>query len=275
MVSLKSLLSVGILLLGQVLLSSCKQLQLEDAEPFPSRSRSPAQDTTIRMSIGLTSRDKSLLENTLYEISDPLHRRYGKHLSQAEAAQLLLPDDDALSSVKRWLAESGVPDESLHVKGQFIDAVIPTSMAQSLVGNNFMSLNRDGGGYLMPSQEHLPPLVRRHIQTFQLNIHPERSNINHNVVKQKSSKSMSHPKKPAKGNWDLDRCKVALTPACLREIYQIGNTYADPTLNTKFGVVGFDGVSCFFSPSPVNANNDFDTANSATGSTEEVFRPIR
>ena len=261
---LKSFAFVGILFLGQVSLSSCKPLQLQDTEPFPSGSRSPAQDTTVRVSFGLSSKDKDLLENTLYEISDPLHRRYGKHLSKAEAAELLLPDDDAFSSVKRWLAEAGVPDEKLHVRGQFIDVVIPTRLAQSLLGADFTSLKRDGGGSLVPSQENLPPLVRRYIQTLQLKTHHERFNVHENVVKQTQPGNMSPPQKIREVKLDLDHCKVELTPTCLREIYRIGDTYADPALNTKFGVVGFDGVSTGRSARPVNSDSNFRTANSAT-----------
>ena len=70
-------------------------------------------DHLIRLSIGLEQGNFDELERHLYEVSDPFHSRYGKHLTVDEVNELVKPKDEALEAVHEWLEDAGVDVKDL------------------------------------------------------------------------------------------------------------------------------------------------------------------
>ena len=75
-------------------------------------------DQLIRLNIGLTQGRFDELERNLYEISDPSHHRYGKHLSAEDVNELIKPKDEAIEAVHEWLKDVASDSKNLNIAPQ-------------------------------------------------------------------------------------------------------------------------------------------------------------
>lgn len=89
----------------------------------------------IELRIGLPQPNFPILEQHLYEVSDPEHARYGAHLSKAEVEELVAPHQDSINAIDEWLATYGLDDTSL-VRSPAKDWVtikVPVSLAEKML----------------------------------------------------------------------------------------------------------------------------------------------
>ena len=102
----------------------------------------PPSSHTIRLRIGLPQLKFAELEKQLFEISDPNHYKYGKHLSKAEVEALVAPHRDSVEMVDEWLESFGIPRS--HVArspaNDWITLNISLSLAEEML--NTVSLDR-------------------------------------------------------------------------------------------------------------------------------------
>ena len=73
----------------------------------------PSPDHVIVLTIGLPQPNFHVLEQHLYQVSDPDHERYGDHLSKAQVDALVAPHPDSLDSVNEWLASYGISESAV------------------------------------------------------------------------------------------------------------------------------------------------------------------
>ncbi|KAH9049738.1 subtilisin-like protein [Lactarius hengduanensis] len=73
----------------------------------------PLSGTTIDLYVALKANRENALIDTLYEVSDPNHPRYGTYLSKEQIADLVSPSPGTLKFVNSWLAYHGVPSSSV------------------------------------------------------------------------------------------------------------------------------------------------------------------
>ncbi|KAH8984507.1 subtilisin-like protein [Lactarius akahatsu] len=73
----------------------------------------PLSDTTIDLYVALKAHRESALIDTLYQVSDPNHPRYGAYLSKEQIAELVSPPPGTLEFVNSWLEYHGVPSSSV------------------------------------------------------------------------------------------------------------------------------------------------------------------
>ncbi|KAH9179648.1 subtilisin-like protein [Lactarius sanguifluus] len=73
----------------------------------------PLSGTTIDLYVALKAHRKNALIDTLYEVSDPDHPRYGTYLSKEQIAELVSPPPGTLEFVNPWLEYHGVPSSSV------------------------------------------------------------------------------------------------------------------------------------------------------------------
>lgn len=92
-------------------------------------------DHEIELRIGLPQPNFPILEQHLYEVSDPEHARYGAHLSKTEVEELVAPHQDSINAIDEWLATHGLDDTSL-VRSPAKDWVtikVPVSLAEKML----------------------------------------------------------------------------------------------------------------------------------------------
>ena len=159
--------SLSVLIATQVALSIVQQVLADGLkQTLASRSEVLAANPQhfIDLLISLEPQSTEVLEKTLYEISDPYSRRYGKHLTSDEAKSLLLPRKQSTESVKRWLSEAGVPDDHVRDAGASLHALVSVQHAERLWSMRFV----DGPEVVEKVANSVPADMRGHIAT----IHP-------------------------------------------------------------------------------------------------------
>ncbi|KAH8981279.1 subtilisin-like protein [Lactarius hatsudake] len=73
----------------------------------------PLSGSTIDLYVALKAHRENALIDTLYQVSDPNHPRYGTYLSKEQAAELVSPPPGTLELVNSWLEFHGVPSFSV------------------------------------------------------------------------------------------------------------------------------------------------------------------
>lgn len=92
-------------------------------------------DHTIVLRIALPQSNFDVLEQHLYEVSDPSHSRYGEHLSKEEVEELVAPQEDSVNAVNEWLEEHGISaDEvSRSAAGDWVRVRVPVDLAEKML----------------------------------------------------------------------------------------------------------------------------------------------
>ncbi|KAJ6779784.1 hypothetical protein PWT90_04962 [Aphanocladium album] len=220
------------------------------ANTTPNTS-SPSSSSSSRLTISLRPHDDgALLERTVYELSDPLHARYGRHLSREEAYSLLSPSPAALASVKSWLrSAAGLHDEDIHQQGQFLHVTVSAAQSATLLekrsnGGAGVAAGLSGVLHVAAAEE----AVRVHIRALHLERAggdgAEAQNRWHSHQADPSLLQPTPTESRAKFAHDpsLSGCDDKVTPACLREKYQMKNLpTATAGKKTILGVIGFNG----------------------------------
>lgn len=223
--------SMNIIALADMARAACLALLALAANAHPS-----TPPVTSRLTVSLIPHDGgALLARTVTEISDPVHARYGQHLSRDEALNLLTPSPDALASVKAWLRDAGVHDDNMDQQGQFLHATVSASQSASLLRKRGTTAEDLSGSYIVQEDA-----VRKHIRA----VHVERGDSPPNrwhPFHADSSTLSPETQKKFTGDSKLKGCETKLTPACLREKYQMKGV-PTTTKKTILGVIGFSGV---------------------------------
>ena len=95
----------------------------------------PPPDHNIILRIGLLQPNFHVLEKELYEVSDPAHERYGRHLSKSEVEALVAPHPESFNLVNEWLGTFGVTEENLvHSPAKdWVTLKVPVSLAEKML----------------------------------------------------------------------------------------------------------------------------------------------
>ncbi|KAF8269622.1 subtilisin-like protein [Lactarius quietus] len=100
----------------------------------------PHTATTIDLHLALKSHNENALTDTLYEVSNPSHPRYGAYLSKEQVAELVAPHPDTLDLVGSWLKHYGVPSSSISMTlgGNWLAVInVPVSQANEMLGASY------------------------------------------------------------------------------------------------------------------------------------------
>lgn len=93
--------------------------------------------------IALPQPNFHVLEQHLYEVSDPGHKRYGQHLSKQEVEDLVAPSLESIEVVDEWLLSHGLNiDEFARSPAQdWIEVHVPVSLAEEMLNTVSSSLS--------------------------------------------------------------------------------------------------------------------------------------
>ena len=95
----------------------------------------PSPNHVVSLRIGLPQPHFPTLEHILYEVSDPTHTRYGKHLSKEEVEELVAPYPHSLNAVNDWLSTYGLGEEHIDRSPakDWITINIPVSLVEEML----------------------------------------------------------------------------------------------------------------------------------------------
>lgn len=188
------------------------------------------------------------MEETLYQISDPTHARYGQHLSRSEASALIRPRQETVELVRRWLSSENIPEHKVRDRGHFMDATVTVQDAERLLAANYSLFERGGHNVVGTLAYSVPADVRPHITAIQPTTFFDMSNFS-NMAQRDHFQAEGDEAYSAGGNatdaqaesTKKDICAVLNTPACLRKLYKMKSSDStEPDPRSLLGVAGFN-----------------------------------
>lgn len=95
----------------------------------------PPPNHNIELRIGLPQPNFYVLEQHLYEVSDPDHHRYGAHLSKEEVERLVAPHPGSIYAVDKWLKSYDVEESKLvHSPAKdWVTLTVPVKLAEKML----------------------------------------------------------------------------------------------------------------------------------------------
>ncbi|KAI1476267.1 subtilisin-like protein [Daldinia eschscholtzii] len=200
----------------------------------------------IKLRIALEQPNLGQFEKVLYDISTPQHPLYGRHLSRDEVKEMMKPREESTAAVLEWLQKSGIPASDIKNDGEWVNFKTNVFKAANLLNTNFQVYNHVGTDAQRIRTLHysVPEEVRPHITMIQPTtrfgqMKPHAVEV-YEVIEQKEAASFFQAA-AAIPTQDLNAtfCNTTVTPECLRALYNVGDTAADPNVATIFGVSGF------------------------------------
>ncbi|ORY09202.1 tripeptidyl-peptidase 1 precursor [Clohesyomyces aquaticus] len=136
--------------------------------PKWSRLERANGENMIRLQIGLKQGNFDELERHLYEVSDPDHERYGKHLCAEEVDELVKPSKETSDAVHEWLRENGINEMEYSSAKDWIVVRLPVAFVERLLDTEYHNFKHTDG-HIVARTTHwsLPRHLHDHIDTIQ------------------------------------------------------------------------------------------------------------
>ncbi|KAJ5645872.1 hypothetical protein N7490_002244 [Penicillium lividum] len=189
---------------------------------------------SLPVRIGLTQSNLEHGHELLMEMSDPSSSRYGKHISESDVHDLFAPTDESVQNVRTWLESFGIAKDriSQSVNKQWIQFDAGADELEQLLHTEYYiySHTETGRSHVACREYHVPHTVRDDIDYITPGITlREVSGVGRPSSKmQKRSLNGLLPilepiLKPIEEILDdvLQFCDVAVTPQCIKEMYNI------------------------------------------------------
>lgn len=196
----------------------------------------PPSSQRLHFRIAMTSPSEGLFEQTLYEISNPSHRSYGKHLKRDELKAMLRPHPEATESVLSWLKNAGVASEDIADDGEWINFMATVKEAENLLDTTFD---------IYRSTQARQDKVR----TLQYSV-PESLHQYINMIQPTTRFGQMRAERDFVFDYELlgevgtaainvTACNATITPACLKGLYNIPEVPQFKS-NKKLGFAAFN-----------------------------------
>ncbi|OTB06976.1 hypothetical protein M426DRAFT_54196 [Hypoxylon sp. CI-4A] len=226
-----------------------KHVTVESLPQVPTgwrKLRNANPDQTIKLRIALEQPNLDQFERVLYDISTPQHPLYGSHLSRDEVREMMKPREQSTKAVLEWLQSSGVSSSNIEEDGEWINFKATVSKAANLLGTDFQVYSHVGVDAKRIRTLHysVPEEVRSHIAMIQPTtrfgqIKPQALQIYEIYEQEQEAQLLQAAAEVPTQNLNVTFCNDTVTPECLRALYNIGDTTADPSVPTIFGISGF------------------------------------
>ncbi|KAL8840880.1 MAG: hypothetical protein Q9170_001144 [Blastenia crenularia] len=182
----------------------------------------PADDSIIGLQIGLQQQNIDKLESMIYAVSTPGHSSYGNHMQKEEVDTMLKPDAAAEEAVLSWLKQAGVT--SVNSDGHWVTFATSVGTANKLLNTQFAYYTNDGVTKLRTTQYSVPDSLVKHIDLISPTTYFGKTSAQAPVMSSDSPKLESRQVDAS--------CSTTITPACLKEIYNIKYTVTGKTNST-------------------------------------------
>ncbi|RFU77605.1 protease s8 tripeptidyl peptidase [Trichoderma arundinaceum] len=186
------------------------------------RDRISARDV-LPMRIGLTQRNLERGAELLKDVSDPTSSNYGKHWTKQQVAEMFEPSKETIETVKRWLGSSGITTDRIqHSRGSgWLAFNASVAEAENLLQTEYYSYDHsiESRSAIGCDEYQLPHQVRDHVDF----IHPAVALLQKSKrsapVRRRTPLETANQRQPR----DLNNssCYDLLTPACIRELYNV------------------------------------------------------
>ncbi|KAI0925655.1 hypothetical protein AcV5_008333 [Taiwanofungus camphoratus] len=215
--------------------------RLKESVPPPrgwTKQRPAPADHVIELRIGLPQPNFSVLEQHLYEVSDPFHARYGAHLSKEEVEALVAPHPDSVGLVNEWLASHGIPEDALSRSPgmDWVKIKVPVGLAEKMLETEYQVWTHDesGDSLVRTTSYSLPEHLMDHVDLVQPTTVFSRFSSMKTTYRFSQDQSTtagqngSYIPVPSASGGQVDAsCNQTITVSCLKQLYNaVGYTPA-------------------------------------------------
>ncbi|KAL7280332.1 hypothetical protein ACG7TL_005249 [Trametes sanguinea] len=208
-------------------------------------------DYTFDMRIGLKQDRFDDLVAALYEVSDPSHEKYGQHLTKEEVAALVAPHPNSVDLLESWLAAHGLDPSACQRSraGDWVTVRVSVAQAEKMLGTKY-NVYRHGKSedYVVRTMNYsLPSALHEHVAVVAPTTYfgtmksmKATSFIQKNAPTIDTDADFAHLLKgPSSLATVPTSCNSAITPACLRALYNTTSYTPAATDKNSLGVAGY------------------------------------
>lgn len=206
--------------------------------------------TPISLKIALQYQNLDQLESELIAVSTPGNPEYGKHLDLEDLNALFPPADD--KPVISWLKEAGI--SHIHSTGSIVNFATTVGAANELLNASFAYYSSENGGSrykLRTTQYSIPDHLVGDIELITPTTYFGKSGTPRaitSIARRDQAVSISKTVHTAITNTSVaPSCQKSITPACLKQMYSVGNYTPDPESGSWIGFGSFLNQSALFS----------------------------
>jgi tripeptidyl-peptidase-1 len=215
-------------------------------------ARTPAAQETITLQIGLTLQNTAKMINTLLDVSNKKSKNYGKWLDRDDVNAIVQPSQQANEAVLKWLNSEGV--SKIISDGTVVTFKTTVETANRILNADFQGYQKEGIAKIRTTEYSVPQDIADYIDV----IHPttffgktqafapvhlkfgetlEESIESAKLEKRQQAEAIEGPntvqqKVP-------DACAKAISPTCIKQLYNVGNYTPLATSGSKVGFGSF------------------------------------
>ena len=191
----------------------------------------PSDSATMALQIGLAQQNLDKLESTLYEVSTPGSASYGNYMEGEEVTAMLQPSSEANDAVMAWLKGAGVTNTMSD--GMYVNFSTTVGTANTLLDTQFQYYTNNGVQKLRTTEYSIPDDLTEHIDLVTPTTYFGKTTAQIPVPKAHYPKSHIVPRQ-------IDpSCATSITPACIKELYNINDYKPDPNSGSRIAFGSF------------------------------------
>ncbi|KAJ6789505.1 hypothetical protein PWT90_07165 [Aphanocladium album] len=213
------------------------------------RREAMASETIVPVRIALKQRNLDKGMSYLMAVSDPSSRQYGEHWTADQVKQMFSPAEESTASVKRWLADAGIPSNAVRAPtgSGWVDFHATVEQLEKMLKTRYSTYeDPQTGTQLVGTEEYkLPNTVAQHVDfvvpsTVMGKLPGKRSG---------SAPQKSHivpfpvqPVVPSQiSKTGSANCDKVITPECIKALYSIPDAPASPNPDNRLGIFESQG----------------------------------
>ena len=216
-----------------------------------SYSATPSGESQVTLQVALTQQNIDQLESKLSSVSTPGSSSYGQYLDLNAVNAQFGPSEASKNAVTSWLQSSGV--NSYKVVGDSVWFQTSVSTANSLLGTEFHTyIDTKGVSKVRTTQYSIPNDLAQHIDLVSPTTYFGKSVAQRKTIQSTYAKPLAKRAAglPASCNSSIvydNGTYAAITPECLKYIYNVGSYTPDPRSGSHIGFGSFLNESASFS----------------------------
>lgn len=244
------LVGAGLLALAQLnpVLAASALVSHEALPELPAgwnKVSTPAADTNIQLSVALTLQNIEQLQNHLQSVSTPGSATYGKYLDSDDITAQYGPSDVSVEAVTNWLKEAGITN--IYNNGQSIHFATTVSKANSLLGAEFNYYSDGGSTKLRTLSYSVPSDLQAAIDLVTPTTYFGKTSAARSIDTYKMKRASTTTTSAKSSVSVAASCQTSITPACLKELYSVGDYTPSVASGSRVGFGSFLNQSAIYS----------------------------
>ncbi|KAL4960783.1 peptidase S8/S53 domain-containing protein [Aspergillus stella-maris] len=197
--------------------------------------KGPAANPSKMMKFHIALRQERTVEfeHMVLDMSTPGHQDHGQHMKRDDVREIMRPSYQTMEQVLSWLELASVPADSIKSQGNWVEATMSVSQAESLMQTKFYRYtNRETHKHAVRALSYsVPSEISSYIHMIQPTTHFSRL----------SAKVMRPTFSPVPTTFNelTANCSTTMTPDCIRELYGLYDTEAKPDPRNRLGISGY------------------------------------